>query len=281
MLQKSTRLLRYSSSEGSLDLALEEALQLGLEEGTSPPTWRVWQAATPAIVLGTGQELLKEVDLDAARAAGVPVLRRHSGGGAVLIGPGVINYSGFFRIAELPGAETISGAMEAALQSILKTLELLAANNSKFKIQNSKFLLAGLSDIAVASTPPFEGGEYARHQTPDYGLKKLAGHAQARKRVSVLVHGTLLADPDWELLERLLKFPSRPPEYRGARGHREFLTSLRELGLLFDLQEFTAALRQALGLSAELAQAPTAAEAACASRLLAEKYSRDEWNLRR
>ncbi|MBI3832303.1 MAG: lipoate--protein ligase family protein [Planctomycetes bacterium] len=253
------RLLAFSYIRSADNLALEEAIQLGLEDGTSPPTWRVWEAAAPAIVLGTGQEHAKEVDMDAARAAGVPVLRRHSGGGAVLIGPGVINYSGFFIIKDLPGAETITGAMQAGLQPVLVALKTLGVQ--------ARF--AGLSDLVVESR---EGERDAR---------KLAGNAQARKRVSVLVHGTLLADPDWALMERLLKFPSRAPDYRAGRGHRAFLTSLKDLGAPSDLASFAAALRKQLKEPVQDAAGPSAAEAARAKQLFAEKYSQPEWNLRR
>ena len=250
-------LLTYHAPSPAEDLALEEAVQLGLEDAASPPTWRVWEARQHAVVLGTGQEAAKEVDLDAARAAGIPVLRRHSGGGAVLIGPGVIAYSGFYRIAELPGAATISGAMRAALTPVRAALKTLGVDARE----------VGLSDLAVPSA--------------DGSLRKLAGNAQARKRVSVLVHGTLLADPDWDLLERLLRFPSRPPEYRAGRGHRPFLTSLRELGAPCGLSAFIAALAAVLGPGWPRAAEPLEAEALKARELLAAKYSRDEWNLRR
>ncbi|MCW8131020.1 MAG: lipoate--protein ligase family protein [Planctomycetota bacterium] len=248
------RLLLHTCDEPARDLALEEAIQAGLEAGTSPTTWRLWQAARPAVVLGTGQEHLKEVAGDEARAANVPVLRRHSGGGAVLIGPGAINYSFFTHINDLPGGETITGAMESGLRPVLRALNSLGVAAQ----------LAGLSDVVVTGTD----------------LRKIAGNAQARKRASVLVHGTLLAEPDWALLERVLAFPSRAPDYRAGRGHRAFLTSLKELGAPAGLEDFAPALAGVLG-DLERADAPQPDESAKASELLAEKYSRAEWNLRR
>lgn len=263
------RLLVFTAPSPAEDLALEEALQLELEEGRAEPGWRVWQAVAPAIVLGTGQVHASEVNLDAACAAGVPVLRRHSGGGAVLIGPGCINYSGFFRLAELPGAQTISGAMKAGLQPILAALSQLGVKTE----------LAGLSDLTFSPTA-------IKHQasglhTPPVALKKIAGNAQARKRVSVLVHGTLLADPDWALLERVLKFPSRAPEYRQDRGHRAFLTSLQELGAPTHVTSFVQVLRSTLGPEAALSTEPTPEETARAHELFLAKYAQADWNLRR
>jgi len=50
---------------------------------------RVLEAVAPALVLGSGQPI-SDVDSDAASRAGVAVVRRRSGGGAVLVGPGEI-----------------------------------------------------------------------------------------------------------------------------------------------------------------------------------------------
>src|SRR6185295_8870984 len=104
------------------DLALEEAIHVCVEENLSPNTWRLWQPARPAVILGTGQESAREANLETARAENVPVLRRHSGGGAVVIGPGAINFSAFYRFADLPGSETIRGAMLAGLKPVVETL---------------------------------------------------------------------------------------------------------------------------------------------------------------
>jgi len=257
------RFLSFRAESPADALALEEAIHLGLEDGSSPPTWRVWEAAQPAIILGTGQEHQLEVHLDAARAAGLPVLRRHSGGGAVLIGPGVLNFSGFYLLNDLPGSETITGAMVAALRPVLDALGALRdAQRAPLEL---RFELAGLSDITASA--------------PNGALKKIAGNAQARKRHSVLVHGSLLADPNWELIECVLKFPSRPPDYRAGRSHREFLTSLKELGLPHTLEAFGDALKTTVNSTLATEALPT--ELARMRELADKKYSRDEWNLRR
>ncbi|HYF49252.1 MAG TPA: biotin/lipoate A/B protein ligase family protein, partial [Planctomycetota bacterium] len=254
----------YSSSTPAEDLALEEAIQLELEEGRSPETWRIWQASRRAVILGTGQEAAKEVFLETAAGRNVDVLRRHSGGGAVVIGPGVLNFSAFHLIENLPGSETIRGAMTAALRPLVEWL-------ASFGI---KAVEAGLSDLAI--------------QGSDGTLRKIAGNSQARKKRSVLVHGTILADPDFSAISELLRFPSKVPDYRVGRDHRGFLTSLKEQGLPHDLQsltqgimEQTERLSQAGNSSILMASQPTAAELSRAHELLNEKYSRSEWNLRR
>jgi lipoate-protein ligase A len=251
------RLLIHTAPTPAEDLALEEAIHTAVEEQRSPNTWRVWQAATPAVILGTGQEAAKEADLEACRAENVPVLRRHSGGGAVVIGPGAINFSATLLIAEFPGAETIRGAMSVALRPVVALL-------ADWKLEACE---AGLSDLALRAA----GGT----------LRKVAGNAQARKKISVVVHGTLLADPDWPRLGRLLRFPSSIPDYRAGRSHRDFLTSLRENAAPHDRDSFTEGLRRRLPSDILVEDQPGAEEKTRAGRLLEEKYASPEWNFRR
>jgi lipoate---protein ligase len=251
------RLLLYTAPSPAEDLALEEAIHTTVEERLSPLTWRSWQATTPAVILGTGQESAKEADLEKCRSENVPVLRRHSGGGTVVIGPGAINFSAMFPISELPGSETIRGAMSAALKPVV---DLLAS----WKLAACE---AGLSDLAV--------------KTSDGTLRKIAGNSQARKKISVVVHGTMLADPDWPRIGRLLRFPSSVPDYRAGRDHRAFLTSLKENEAPHDLNSFSEGLRRHLPSGIYIDYAPSDEERSRAAKLLKEKYAAPEWNLRR
>ena len=66
------------------------------------------------------------------------------------------------------------------------------------------------------------------------GDRKISGNAQARKWKALLVHGTILVDFDHELADQVLKYPPREPAYRRGRAHREFLVSLRALGVPAD-----------------------------------------------
>lgn len=251
------RLLTFTAPTPAADLALEEAIHLSVEAGVAPATWRIWSAAEPAIVLGTGQEAQREANVPEARKRGVHLLRRHSGGGAVVIGPGTINFSAFYPYTDLEGSGTIKGAMLAALAPVVDVL----------RRWNLKPHDAGLSDIALLCE--------------DGLLRKVAGNSQARKKNSVVVHGTLLADPDWERMSAVLPFPSSVPEYRAGRGHREFLTSLKEQGAVYSLEAFRDSLLTVLPGDVECANAATAVEMQRAAELQEEKYNRDEWNFRR
>src|SRR5579872_7437387 len=74
------------------NLAFDEALLLAAEAGGGE-VLRVWEWPRPAVVLGSGGRLAEEVDRAACRADGVPVLRRSSGGGTVLLGGGCLLFT--------------------------------------------------------------------------------------------------------------------------------------------------------------------------------------------
>ena len=67
------------------NLALDETLLQQAEAAGCPTeTLRLWEAARPMVVLGRSSKIEAEVHLDACRELDVPVLRRTSGGAAVL-----------------------------------------------------------------------------------------------------------------------------------------------------------------------------------------------------
>lgn len=63
-------------------------------EGTREPTLRIWEWATPAVVIGRFQSLEDEVNVRTAHSEGFQIVRRCTGGGAMFIEPGnTITYS--------------------------------------------------------------------------------------------------------------------------------------------------------------------------------------------
>src|ERR1700733_14347192 len=83
------------------NLALDEALLLHAEAG-GPEVLRLWQWPTHAVVLGAGGRLADDVEEDAGQTDGVPIMRRSSGGGSVLLGPGCLLFSLILRFDRDP-----------------------------------------------------------------------------------------------------------------------------------------------------------------------------------
>src|SRR4029453_4269734 len=75
------------------NLALDEALLEDLEENKGTPVLRFWESDRYFVVLGRSSSLADDVHIDACQQDGVPILRRASGGGTVLQGPGCLSYA--------------------------------------------------------------------------------------------------------------------------------------------------------------------------------------------
>jgi lipoate-protein ligase A len=225
------------------NLALDEALLLEADEGRGGEVLRLWEWPTPAVVLGAGCWLARDVDEDACRADGVPILRRASGGGTVLLGHGCLLYSLVLRYERSPALHDITASYRYLLDRVREALaDLLPA------IEH-----AGISDLAAAG-------------------RKFSGNAQQRKRHHLLHHGTLLYDFDLAQVGRYLRMPERQPDYRGRRDHAAFLGNLPAAA-----DELRQRLRHACGAMTVL---PTWPEDAV-GQLVSEKYATGAWTRRR
>jgi len=72
------------------------------------------------------------------------------------------------------------------------------------------------------------GGGLHADQSGDLkvGDRKAGGSALKRRRRAMLLHGTILAQAEIEVLVRALNHPSREPHYRFGRSHADFLINL-------------------------------------------------------
>src|SRR5690349_11824001 len=86
------RLLDLTLPTLAENLALDEAL-LVEGEATGTEILRFWEWQPLAVVVGAGGRLTLEVNERACNDDNVPVLRRSSGGGAVLLGRGCLLFS--------------------------------------------------------------------------------------------------------------------------------------------------------------------------------------------
>ena len=157
---------------------------------------RVWEPVQYFVVLGHANSIRAEVNFSACQEDRVTVLRRMSGGGAVLQGPGCFNYSLFLNATHR--FRTVKEGFRYVLERHKKIVQALTG---------LEVALEGISDLAI-------------------GARKFSGNAQYRKSRAVLIHGTFLLDFDLSLIGRYLQLPSKQPAYRQNRSHLEFLTKL-------------------------------------------------------
>src|SRR5258708_40181256 len=97
------------------NLACDEALLDAGEEGLGEGVLRTWESKEYFVVLGHACKARADVNLDTCRAQGIPVLRRCSGGGTVVQGPGCFNYAGILRIDD-PETAPISSTHRSGIE---------------------------------------------------------------------------------------------------------------------------------------------------------------------
>ena len=153
----------------------------------------VWESAHPAVVLPRNGAADAWANLEACAVRDIPILRRDSGGGAVVLGPGCLSVALFLSLDARPALVDVAGSYATLLGAIADTL--------------------AIPDVTIRSTDLALGN------------RKFAGHAQRRLRHTLLHHGTILYGFDLGLIDTLLPEPPRRPAWRGSRRHREFLAN--------------------------------------------------------
>lgn len=178
--------------------------RVNLSDGSQHPlALRVFASQRPCVVLARSNRIETEVDSAACQRLGIPILRRRGGGGTVVLGPGCqIVTLAFFARSLFENAllfRLINGAWIEAMSAALGSSCPAIAQR-------------GISDLAV-------------------GDRKVAGTSLFRRKHLVVFQGSLLVDPDLDLMSQLLLHPSREPDYRSGRTHRDFVTSLLACGV--------------------------------------------------
>jgi lipoate-protein ligase A len=225
------------------NLACDEVLLELCERGAAGGLLRFWEPAQYFVVVGYANKAGTEADLAYCRQNRIPVLRRCSGGGTVVQGPGCLNYTLILPVdsdralAGIPATnDFVLGRHQAALTPLLRA-----------PVERQ-----GHTDLAIS------------------GLK-FSGNAQRRRQRFLLFHGSFLLHLDIGLVEKALPLPSKQPHYRANRSHSDFLTNLKVPSRLIK-----AALAEAWQAATPLGAIPLEQ----IRRLAEEKYRSDQWNLR-
>ncbi len=222
------------------NLSCDEVLLNMLEEETGGEILRFWTSTQYFVVLGSSNTVRDEVDVDACRTDGIPILRRHSGGGTVLQGPGCLNFSLILAIDPNGPTRTITETTRYILQRHAEALTELLGR--RVEVQGS-------SDLTI-------------------GEKKFSGNAQRRRLKALLFHGTFLLDFDLTLMGKYLRLPARQPAYRRQRTHAEFVCNLG-----VDAER----VKQALIAAWQAVPGPDALPLAAIDDLARNKHSSPEW----
>lgn len=267
------RLLITPDGDGAYNMALDQAILEAVGAGQSPPTLRFFSWQPACLSLGQAQPAA-DADLDRIRASGWGIVRRPTGGRAILH-TDEITYS----VALPKDHPVVKGDIVTSYRrlssALLRALELLG--------------LEAQADRRLDKVPEGAKGPVCFEVPSDYEITangyKLIGSAQVRKYNGVLQHGSL---PLWGDISRIcdaLAFPDDAVRERiKARVGQRATTLERVLGRAITWEEAAAALQGAFEETFALAfpapEPPSPAEQARALALVAEVYATDDWTLR-
>jgi len=261
------RLLITPPARGAWNMAVDEAILETVGRGDSLPTLRLYAWEPACLSLGYAQPLA-DIDISRLRARGWELVRRPTGGRAILH-TDEITYSVIAPLNEPRVAGTVlesyrrlAGALVEALHLLGLSTEIQEHTGTCTKTPNPVcFEVPSTSEITI-------------------GGKKLVGSAQARRKEGILQHGSLPLTGDLRRILQALIFPDEEARARAASHLLERATTVETfLGRLVSWDEaaqaFTTAFQMALNLDLKPdVLAPE--EEARARELSATKYANPE-----
>lgn len=180
-----------------MHMALDEVLLDNVISGLRPPTMRMWRWTDCALVIGSHQSVMNEVDAVAAHELGFVVTRRMSGGGTMLCEPDrTITYSMYLPDSLVAGI------------SFRESYALLDG-----------WVVRAFRELGVPAS-------YREINDIISPRGKIAGAAQARRRGFVLHHTTIAQAMDVDLLPRLIRLGRSNISERGVRSAEKSVSPL-------------------------------------------------------
>ena len=273
------RLLHTPFTDGPRNMAIDEAILLSVAAGSAPgspaSTLRFFGWTPPCLSLGYAPPS-HEADRDRLRALGMDLVRRPTGGRAILH-TDELTYA---VIAPMDEPRVVGGVVEsyqhlsAGLTSGLQRLGLTVRADKAY-IAAEAGPVKGPVCFEVPSNYEITVGLGERPH-------KLLGSAQVRKQGVVLQHGTLPLTGDIARSVEVLVFESEAARQTAAARVAQRATTLGAvLGRVVSWDEAAAALAAGFSEALNLTLVPgplTDAEATLAGQLYAEKYATDAWN---
>ncbi len=269
------RYISHGHLKGYDNMAVDEAIQKACERGNVPPTLRFYQWEPACLSLGYFQDVGKEVDLRGLSQESVDLVRRPTGGKAVLHDD-ELTYSVIILEKDLRG-------------SVLETYyEISRALVEGLRVLGLQANMAALERGATSRDARFR--QAACFSAPSWfeivaDKKKIVGSAQCRKNGVILQHGSIPFNFDAEKIVRCLRTSSEEHAKRAAA-----MLARKAAGISQAMQrrvsrgELESALckgfESTLGWEIDRGDL-TAEESSEARELVGEKYGNEKWTMER
>jgi lipoate-protein ligase A len=245
-------------------MAVDEALLVSVGRGRSPPTLRLYGFSPPTLSLGRFQKARQAVRLEAVAADCLTLVRRPTGGQAVL-------HDRELTYAAVLGRAHLEPFSKRGIYQFIAGLLLAGLEAVGVRARSSRSRLGSPHNPDCFRCT-------AEYEIADEQERKLIGSAQVVNREASLQHGAIPLDGSYRRVARYLTGdPAEGPGVPASLG--EVLG--RDVGweeAADALERGARAALERLGLALEAGEL-SAAERELASELESGKYARDEWNL--
>ncbi|WP_022882352.1 lipoate--protein ligase family protein [Gryllotalpicola ginsengisoli] len=232
-----------------MHLALDEVLTGSVAAGLRKPTLRFWEWEENAVVIGSFQSVKNEVDPDGAAKHGFEVVRRITGGGAMMMEKGsVVTYSLYVP------ADLVQGMTFADSYAYLDEWAILA-----------------LQDLGIdASYVPLNDITSPKGKIGGAAQKRLGSGA-------VLHHVTMSYDMDGQKMTEVLRIGREKISDKGITSAAKRVDPLRSQTGLPRAEIIERMKRQFTTMYGAEPGDITPAEYAAAEQLVADKFATPEW----
>jgi lipoyl(octanoyl) transferase len=260
------RLLITPPAHGAWNMAVDEAILEEVGQGISLPTLRLYAWDPPCLSIGYAQPL-EDVDLIRLNSRGWEVVRRPTGGRAVLH-TDELTYSVIAPTDEPRVAGTLLDSYQRLASALMEALNRLVL---PVEVQQQTLHPAGQNTNPVCFEVP------SSFEITVKG-KKLVGSAQARRKEGVLQHGSLPLYGDLTRILQVLVYPDEAARGRAAQRLLERATTVETaLGRKVTWDEAAGAFAEAFRSVFRLDLQPgdlSSGEKSRAEELIELKYSR-------
>ncbi len=192
------RVIEDEPKDGESNMAIDRAVLTSCELGLIPPTLRLYSWETPTMTVGYAQDFLREVDVNRCQNLGVQIVRRPTGGRALLHNHEV-TYSFTAPIPHPIFPSSLLGAHKIIARALVEGLKEIGVNNATLALREERDKNHGTfhSPSCLSSISHFEIEVHGA---------KLVGSAQRRTKGAFLQQGSILLGLERTLLNSLFKY---------------------------------------------------------------------------
>jgi len=265
------RFLPFTRLDAFENMAVDEAVFRATQRKNVPPTLRFYSWTSPAVSLGYFQDIEKEVNVPVCRHHGIDIVRRPTGGKAVLH-EGDVTYAVVANEDHPLFPKDILGTYRVVSQCIAHGLALLGIQGE----------MSG--DIRAADGESLKSVCFS---TPSrYELlvnnRKICGSAQVRSRGAFLQHGSILMDFDPLKTCRVMLTHIEDCKEQVERLKRSVTSIADSVNPLPDIREVCRKLETGFEKTLGIQLIPgnlTEEEEALKKHLMTHKYMNPKWNM--